>query len=292
MNTIEDMYDKKHKESISQHFIAYSEEYLKELRSDLSKCRAEDFRYNFKKKTSSSPAKMIDRQLDDIAHNFGKYKIKLLEEEIDIIEKLHPDLFENLVYTLATYPFIFNNEKNQDEPTFLLEWYIHYVMMPPVFDALISYEKLERRNINIKNYNRDIKNLWKKTTKLIDISETFASLHPIQTEDKILRTLLTNFYLLHLVDDQEGVKVIVSCLSQEGRERLPKDADNYKQKVAQKAGYSKEEPLPQDGAYMSIEQGGYIFDIFFEDDLPNYKKGKKPDLIRTLNNKVCYFYRR
>lgn len=228
------MTSNEHEEKIVEVLESYMEDYLDELQSDLKKYHTEAFRYHMKQQINP-PQKIIDFQFDAMAKSFVQHKIRMVKEEIDILENLDMTILDDLAYIFDSYTFTFSNKEGA--PDFLSLSFLYNFMSAPIFNAILYLEKHKQRDINWKNFNRDLEILEAQLQDKLKLTENFFPLLPIQSEEEILRTLLTRFYLIYLDPQQDGVKAILSCLSYSNRKRLPKEQEAYMKTLLSDAGY-------------------------------------------------------
>ncbi len=226
------MIGEKYNKQILEALESYSQKYLEMLKSDL--VQYEDKAITCLLKNSSSlHRKIIDVNFDTVARSFELHKIRMVKEEIEILENLDSLIFDSLAYIFEEYTFSFFKE----EPTCILPWFIDRYMLEPILNAILYLEKLERRKIDWVNYKRDLKNFQKQLKKRLELTESFFHLIPVQSEDDILRILLTHLHQIHLDIESEGIKGIVFSLFPDGRMNLPKNLETGIKGVLIDAGY-------------------------------------------------------
>ncbi len=222
------MTSKDHEEQIVKILESYKKDYLKELRSDLKKYNKEAFRYYMKKK-ANPVQKTIDFQFDAIAKEFENHKIRIVKEEIEILENLDTSILEELAYVLDTETFIF-----EDEPaSYVLSWTISYLMSAPIFNMILYIKKLEQRNINWVNYRRDLRNFAKQLNKGLELTENFFPLIEVASEDEILKIFLTRMHNIFLDTTCNGVRAIISCVFPETGKRLPRGQQAFIDEISE-----------------------------------------------------------
>ncbi len=219
-------------EEIVKVLLAYRQEYLNELRSDLQGYKEELLRYNFKKK-ANPPQKIIDYQFDGIGKSFEEHKIRVVNEEIDILEKMDMKVLDELAYIFDSYTFTFSNKEGA--PDFLSPWFIDTFLSAPIFNTILYLGKLERRDINWKNFKRDLSILTAQLEDKLILTENFFPLIPVQSEEEILRIFLTRMHLIYL-DPQDGIRDIISCLYGK-KKKMPKEQDLHMKRLLSEAGY-------------------------------------------------------
>jgi len=223
-----------HEKKIIKVLESCKEDYLDELMSDLEQYEKELLQY-----IDMPYQKFRNHQFDDIAKNFGNHKINIVKEEIDILENLDITILEHLAYIFDSYRFSFLKPRikpNKESPTYILTWFIDRFMSAPIFNAIVLFEKLKRRNINWVNYKRDLRNFEtqiKKGLHLVEGSHFFA---PVLTEDEILRIFFTKMYTMYLNPQQEAIMQIVSCISPGDRKRMPKEQEAHIRKILTESG--------------------------------------------------------
>jgi len=227
------MTQNENEEIIVKVLLAYKDEYLDELRTDLKKYKHEAQRYYYKEK-AIPPQKIIDFQFDAMAKRFEEHKIRIVEEEIDILEHLDLTILDDLAYIFDSYVFTFSNKEGA--PDFLPLWFINRFMSAPIFNAILYLRKIDKRHINWKNFKRDISILQSQLEEKLILTENFFPLIPVQSEEEILRTFLTRMHLIYLTPQQDGVRAIISCLYGK-KKKIPKEQESYMQTLLSEAGY-------------------------------------------------------
>lgn len=185
------------------------------------------------KEKGNPPQKIIDFQFDAIAKRFAEHKIRITEEEIDILENMDMGILDDLAYILDSYTFTFSNKK--EAPDFLPLWFIDTFMSSPLFNVILYLGKHERRNINWKNFRRDLSILESQLEDKLKLTENFFPLIPVQSEEEILCVFLTRMHLVYL-DPQDGIKDIISCLYGKNK-KMPKEQGAHMKRLLFEAGY-------------------------------------------------------
>ncbi len=220
-------------EKIVKVLLAYKDEYLDELKTDLKKYEHEAQHY-YRKEEANPPQKIIDFQFDAMAKGFEKHKIRMVEEEIDILENLDMTVLDDLAYIFDSYSFTFSNKEGA--PDFLPLWFINQFMSAPIFNVILYLGKLERRDINWGNFKRDMLILQSQLEEKLILTENFFPLIPVQSEEEILRAFLTRMHLIYLDQQQDGVRAIISCLYDK-KKKMPKEQESYMKILLSEAGY-------------------------------------------------------
>lgn len=235
------MISNEHEEKIVEVLESYKEDYLDELQSDLKRYKKEALRYYIKEK-ANPVQKIIDFQFDAIAKRFEEHKIRMAEEEIDILENLDKSILDDLAYIFDSYTFTFSNKEGA--PDFLSLSFLDNFMSAPIFNAILYLEKHKQRDINWKNFNRDLEILEAQLQDKLKLTENFFPLLPVQSEEEILRTFLTRMHLIYLDQQQEGVRAIIFCLYGK-KKKIPKEQESYMKTLLSDAGYyDKNESKP------------------------------------------------
>lgn len=223
-----------HEEKIVEVLESYREDYLDELHSDLKRYEEEALRYYMKQKINPAQ-KIIDFQFDAMAKGFVDHKIRMVKEEIDVLENLDITILDDLAYIFDSYSFTFSN-KEEKEPDVLPLWFIDNFISAPIFNAILYLEKYKRRNIKWKNFSRDLGIFKTQLDGKLNLTENFFSLIPVASEDEILRTFLTRMHVIYIEPQQEGIKEIISILF-EKKKKLPKEQEAYMKTLLSEAGY-------------------------------------------------------
>ncbi len=212
----------KHEQEIIELFESRRKEYLDGLRSDLKQYR-EKIAYYMVKDAYNFPRKPIDFRFDEIASYFEEYKVEKVNEEIEILENIDTSLFENLAHIFDDDGFTFMGEKK----TLIALWAVNSLMLTPIFNAILSIRKLEQREIDWKNYRRDLTNLQKQLDKGHKLTETFFAFIPMESEEEILRIFFGQMHNIYLDIKCDGIEQIISFIFPQPRERLPKEQKKY-----------------------------------------------------------------
>lgn len=222
----------KNEKEIIELFESYRQQYLKVLKSDLE--QYEDKLESILIKNSfNSHQKMIDVNFDMMERSFERHKIRIVKEEIEIVENLDSSIFDKLAYIFDINTFsIFKEEENYLPPLFINEH-----MTEPIFNAILYLKKIERLKIDWVNYTRNLKSFKAQLKKRLKLTENFFHLIPVQSEDDILRIFLTRMHQIHLNIESEAIKKIVISLFSDNRERLPKNLEVGINGVLIDAGY-------------------------------------------------------
>lgn len=225
----------KHEREIIELFESYREEYIDELRSDLTQYE-DKFESSLLKKPFNSHRKMIDVNFDEWERSFEIHKIRIVKEEIGILENLDSSIFDNLAYIFDTNTFSISKEEEDDLPLLFIDEH----MTEPIFNAILYLKKIERREIDWGNYTRVLKSFKAQLKKRLKLTENFYYLIPVQSEDDILRIFLTRMHQIHLNIESEAIKAVVFSLFPDNRRRLPKNLEVGIKGVLIDAGYYSE----------------------------------------------------
>lgn len=227
------MTSNKHEDKIVEVLESYKQDYLDELRSDLKRYNDEALRYYMKQKANPAQ-KIIDFQFDAMAKGFVDHKIRMVKEEIDILENLDMTILDDLAYIFDSYSFTFSNKEGA--PDFLPLWFIDQFMSAPIFDMILYLKKLEHRDINWGNFKRDLSILQSQLEEKLVLTENFFPLLPVRSEEEILRAFLTRMHLIYLDQQQEGVRAIIFCLYGK-KKNMPKEQEAHMKMLLSEAGY-------------------------------------------------------
>lgn len=211
---------------------SYKQKYLEMLKSDLDQYENNATKCLLKK-SASLHRKIIDANFDTMEISFEGHKFRVVKKEIEILENLNSSILENLAFTIAAH----NVYLLKEETTRILPWFIEEQMSEPILNAILYLEKLKRRKINWVNYKRDLTNMKKQLKESLELTEGFFHLTPVQSEDDILRILLTHMHQLHLDIESDGIREIVFSLFPDSRKRLPKNLNVTIKGILINAGY-------------------------------------------------------
>ena len=231
------MTSEEREEQIVKVMESYLQNYLDELKSDLKKYNEEYLRCSIKHKLNP-PQKITEFRFEEIAKNFEVYKIRIVEEEIDVWENLDMTILDDLAYIFDSYTFTFSNREDE-KPDKLPLSFIDDYMLEPIFNTILYLENLKRKNIEWGNYDRDLENFLKLLKNKLELTEIFFHLIPVQSEEAILRDFLTHMHLRYLEPQQEGIRAIISKLYAK-KKNIPKEQEAYMKALLSEAGYYTE----------------------------------------------------